>query len=113
MSDAVRVERLVKVHAPGSAIAVRALDAIDVRVRQGEYVAVVGENRASHWAAVRYWWYEGFPGVATASANCRAAVGARGDSTRSKATWLEAGTVRATPSTNMIRYLRNQPSALR
>ncbi len=39
-----RAERLVKVHAPGSAIAVRALDDVDVRVAAGEYVAVVGES---------------------------------------------------------------------
>jgi ABC-type lipoprotein export system ATPase subunit len=40
----VRAERLVKVHAPGSAIAVRALDDVDVRIARGEYVAIVGES---------------------------------------------------------------------
>ncbi len=45
MTDAiVRAERLVKVHAPGSAIAVRALDGVDVLVARGEYVAIVGES---------------------------------------------------------------------
>jgi ABC-type lipoprotein export system ATPase subunit len=40
----VRAERLVKVHAPGSAIAVRALDDVDVEVARGEYLAIVGES---------------------------------------------------------------------
>jgi ABC-type lipoprotein export system ATPase subunit len=40
----VEAERLVKVHAPGSAIAVRALDDVDIRIARGEYVAIVGES---------------------------------------------------------------------
>jgi ABC-type lipoprotein export system ATPase subunit len=40
----VRAERLAKVHAPGSAIAVRALDDVDVCIERGEYVAIVGES---------------------------------------------------------------------
>jgi putative ABC transport system ATP-binding protein len=40
----IQAERLVKIHAPGSAIAVRALDEVDVRIARGEYVAVVGES---------------------------------------------------------------------
>jgi putative ABC transport system ATP-binding protein len=40
----VRAERLVKVHAPDSPIAVRALNDVDVSIARGEYVAIVGES---------------------------------------------------------------------
>jgi ABC-type lipoprotein export system ATPase subunit len=40
----VRFEHVVKVHAPGSAIAVRALDDVNLTIARGEYVAVVGES---------------------------------------------------------------------
>jgi ABC-type lipoprotein export system ATPase subunit len=40
----VRFDHVVKVHAPGSAIAVRALDDVDFAIARGEYVAVVGES---------------------------------------------------------------------
>jgi ABC-type lipoprotein export system ATPase subunit len=39
-----RLERVVKIHAPASAIAVRALDGIDLTIERGEYVAIVGES---------------------------------------------------------------------
>lgn len=45
MSDTfVQLNDVVKVHAPGSAIAVRALDGINMRIAKGEYVAIVGES---------------------------------------------------------------------
>jgi ABC-type lipoprotein export system ATPase subunit len=40
----VQLEGVVKVHAPGTAIAVRALDGIDLTIERGEYVAIVGES---------------------------------------------------------------------
>jgi ABC-type lipoprotein export system ATPase subunit len=40
----VRCEALVKIYAPGSPVAVRALDGIDVTVARGEHVAIVGES---------------------------------------------------------------------
>jgi ABC-type lipoprotein export system ATPase subunit len=39
-----RLERVVKIHAPGSATAVRALGGIDLTIERGEYVAIVGES---------------------------------------------------------------------
>jgi ABC-type lipoprotein export system ATPase subunit len=39
-----RLENVVKVHAPDSPIAVRALDGIDLTIERGEYVAIVGES---------------------------------------------------------------------
>ncbi len=39
-----RLTDVVKVHAPRSAIAVRALDGIDLTIERGEYVAIVGES---------------------------------------------------------------------
>ncbi len=44
MSAVVDVRELVKVHAPGSAIEVRALDAISFTIERGAYVAIVGES---------------------------------------------------------------------
>jgi len=44
MSPVVDVRELVKVHAPGSATEVRALDGVSFGVRAGEYVAIVGES---------------------------------------------------------------------
>jgi ABC-type lipoprotein export system ATPase subunit len=40
----VRLEHVVKVHAPGSAIEVRALDGVDLTIERGDYVAIVGES---------------------------------------------------------------------
>ena len=40
----VRFERVVKVHAPNTPIAVRALDGVDLTIARGEYVAIVGES---------------------------------------------------------------------
>jgi ABC-type lipoprotein export system ATPase subunit len=40
----VQLEGVVKVHAPGKAIEVRALDGIDLTIERGEYVAIVGES---------------------------------------------------------------------
>jgi ABC-type lipoprotein export system ATPase subunit len=40
----VELERVVKIHAPGTAIEVRALDGIDLTIERGEYVAIVGES---------------------------------------------------------------------
>jgi putative ABC transport system ATP-binding protein len=40
----VSVRELVKVHAPGGATQVRALDGVSFVVRRGEYVAIVGES---------------------------------------------------------------------
>jgi putative ABC transport system ATP-binding protein len=39
-----RLECVVKVHAPDSPIAVRALDGIDLTIERGDYVAIVGES---------------------------------------------------------------------
>ena len=45
MNDAfVRFEHVVKVHAPGTPMAVRALDDVGLTIAGGEYVAVVGES---------------------------------------------------------------------
>ncbi len=44
MSAVVEVRDLVKVHAPGAATEVRALDGVTFFVRPGEYVAIVGES---------------------------------------------------------------------
>ncbi len=44
MSTVVDVRDLVKVHAPGTATEVRALDGVTFGVRAGEYVAIVGES---------------------------------------------------------------------
>ena len=44
MSMVVDVRDLVKVHAPGTATEVRALDGVTFSVRAGEYVAIVGES---------------------------------------------------------------------
>ena len=45
MSDGfVRLENVVKVHAPKSPVAVRALDGIDLTIGRGDYVAIVGES---------------------------------------------------------------------
>jgi putative ABC transport system ATP-binding protein len=38
------LQGVVKVHAPDSPIAVRALDGIDLTIERGEYVAIVGES---------------------------------------------------------------------
>jgi ABC-type lipoprotein export system ATPase subunit len=40
----VQLEGVVKIHAPGTAIEVRALDGIDLTIECGEYVAIVGES---------------------------------------------------------------------
>jgi ABC-type lipoprotein export system ATPase subunit len=40
----VQLEDVVKIHAPGKAIEVRALDGIDLTIERGEYVAIVGES---------------------------------------------------------------------
>jgi ABC-type lipoprotein export system ATPase subunit len=40
----VQLEGVVKIHAPGTAIEVRALDNIDLTIERGEYVAIVGES---------------------------------------------------------------------
>jgi ABC-type lipoprotein export system ATPase subunit len=40
----VQLEGVVKIHAPGTAIEVRALDGIDLTIERGEYVAIVGES---------------------------------------------------------------------
>jgi putative ABC transport system ATP-binding protein len=40
----VQLEEVVKIHAPGTAIEVRALDGIDLTIERGEYVAIVGES---------------------------------------------------------------------
>jgi putative ABC transport system ATP-binding protein len=42
--NVVDVEALVKIHAPGSATEVRALDAISFAIERGAYVAIVGES---------------------------------------------------------------------
>ncbi len=39
-----QLEGVVKIHAPGTAIEVRALDNIDLTIERGEYVAIVGES---------------------------------------------------------------------
>ena len=44
MSAFVSLEQIVKVHAPDSPIAVRALDGVDLTIERGEYVAIVGES---------------------------------------------------------------------
>ncbi|HEX3548774.1 MAG TPA: ABC transporter ATP-binding protein [Candidatus Elarobacter sp.] len=44
MTALVDVRELVKVHAPGAATEVRALDGVSFGVRAGEYVAIVGES---------------------------------------------------------------------
>jgi len=44
MSAVVDVRDVVKVHAPGTATEVRALDGLTFAVRAGEYVAIVGES---------------------------------------------------------------------
>jgi ABC-type lipoprotein export system ATPase subunit len=40
----VQLEGVVKIHAPGTAIEVRALDGVDLTIERGEYVAIVGES---------------------------------------------------------------------
>jgi ABC-type lipoprotein export system ATPase subunit len=44
VSSFVEFENVVKIHAPNTAIAVRALDGIDLTIERGEYVAIVGES---------------------------------------------------------------------
>jgi ABC-type lipoprotein export system ATPase subunit len=45
MTDAfVRFAGVVKIHAPGTPLAVRALDDVDLTIARGEYVAIVGES---------------------------------------------------------------------
>ena len=40
----VQLEGVVKIHAPDTAIEVRALDGVDLTIERGEYVAIVGES---------------------------------------------------------------------
>ena len=44
MEPLISVRDLVKIHAPGSAAEVRALDGIDFTIERGAYVAIVGES---------------------------------------------------------------------